>query len=109
MKKSDLKTGMVVLTRSLKDYLVLRNTEFDDVCDLLWRPEGWLPLDRYTDDLLYNSACSDDACAIFTGEPGEILHEYDIVQVIQPPAPNYIWSNPLEDQEGILWTREANE
>lgn len=50
MKKSDLKTGMVVETRNNEHYLVMLNPDCEDR-DLIHFKGGFMPLCDYDDDL----------------------------------------------------------
>lgn len=56
MTKSDLKTGMVVKTRSGSRYMVMRDTGLNSnelgEKDILVNGFGWLSFSEYTDDLL---------------------------------------------------------
>lgn len=74
MTKSDLKTGMHVVTKDGSEWVVLRDTMFRNK-DILVAPHdddnggNWLPLDKYNDNL----TCSDTEFSCF-----------DIVRVYQP-------------------------
>lgn len=61
LTKSDLKTGMHVVTREGMEFVVLKDTLFADE-DILVAPHeddksgDWLPLNKYNDNLTYSDA-----------------------------------------------------
>ena len=114
MKRSDLKTGMVVQTRENGLYLVLRDTCFEDlfqnVKDVLWRDGGfWLDLAGYTEDLRRNPHADDDD-VLGEGASEEQLAEeafdWDIVAVFQTTHPAWLQMKRLDEvpEVKVLWT-----
>ena len=86
MKKSDLKTGMIVECRNGELYMVLLGTgcKYEDN-NILWRKHGfWMPLGNYSEDML-NIPDEDrlDFLKISKEEQAEIAREFDIVKVYQ--------------------------
>jgi len=76
MKKSDLKTGMIVKTRGGKTALVVRNTFFEsgifgknDV--IIFAKNNWASLNSYFDDLTWDGDC----------------RQFDIIEVYTPHLP----------------------
>lgn len=52
MKLSNMKTGMVVITRNHEEFVVLRDLyNGGTIQNLFWNPHDWLPFDRFNDDL----------------------------------------------------------
>jgi hypothetical protein len=66
MQKSDIKNGMHVITNSGREYLIISNVEANEQTFLAntimvrLDGEGWLPLDKYNDDLCYRFNDNDD-------------------------------------------------
>lgn len=82
MKKSDLKTGMYVQSRAGRMYMVMRGVGYI-ISDRRWGATtnnilvstdytGWMNLNNYTEDLLYDMSGFND---------------YDIVKVYAPKMP----------------------
>lgn len=110
MKKSDLKTGMVVEIREGMLYLVLLDTKFKgEEKNVIWREGGfWMLLDRYDenmkclpehDDILYKGDPDDP----FTEEEIQSAKHFDVVAVYSPEYPAAILSRRLYGNN-ILWT-----
>jgi len=107
MKKSDLKTGMIVTTRDGCEYVVFLGTTSvyirEESCDILLNtnPElcRWNRLDYYNEDLTYDRATryEDDAKA----------KEYDIMKVELALHP-YAFTNVnyKREERKLLWERE---
>lgn len=93
MKKSDLKTGMVVETRNNEHFLVMLNPDCEDR-NLINFTGGFMPLCEYDDDL--------------TATDGDT--EWDIVKVYQlGTSIYYIIDNAAMAMSGskVLWERPA--
>lgn len=83
MNKSDLRTGMRVTLRNCESYYVMLNTglrgEQENVLiHKIGKDTGWLPLNRYADDMSYHDDDDDDP--IFPHDP-EYDKCWDIVKV----------------------------
>ena len=103
MTKNDLKTGMIVATRNRCRYLVLRGTgmpksEFggNDILlgismDGTIANLGWLPLDRYTDDLVLKRRSD-----------GPKDHDFDIMRIWKTDYANDIGS---PNEYRLIWER----
>jgi hypothetical protein len=85
MKKSDLKTGMVIRTKAGRKGMVLKSVIGNR--SLIQYPDQWGDLDTYSDNL--------------TAAVGE----FDIVQVYQPTAEYQIAEFGWCDQE-LIWKRQ---
>lgn len=83
MKKSDLKTGMVVELRNGAKYMVLLNTPFGDV---LVRNRWWVTLDNFNFNLLH--------CA----------HDFDILRIYRPEEVYQIGFECWGDMK-MMWER----
>lgn len=98
MKKSDLKTGMMVVTRDNDEYMVMLNVEFSATGskpqNFLVAKDGWMPLSKYSDDLKL-------------GEDEE-MPELDIVAVYSPLMEASLWRKNLSDTDDweCVWKRE---
>lgn len=95
MKKSDLKTGMIVECRNGELYMVLIGTgcKYEDN-NILWRAHGfWMPLSNYSEDML-NIPDDDktDFLKISKEKQAEIAREFDIIKVYQASCSAYIGS-----------------
>lgn len=82
MKKSDLRTGMLVTLRNKESYYVMLNTGLSDnkedvLVHKVGNCTGWMPLCQYDNDLLYH----DDPDGIFPSESEEDDGSWDIMQV----------------------------
>ena len=89
MKKSDIKPGMLVVTRSGKKYKLGMNRN-DVVC--LIRPEGYVELNEYNPDLTSNSDYLD------------IARRFDIVRIYTPKTDKDNFSLNVEDHH-LIWER----
>lgn len=82
MKKSDLRTGMIVTLRNGETYHVLLHTGFggrqeDVLVHKVGTDTGWMPLCQYDDDMKFHDDYDD---AIFPGDPEDDPY-WDIMQV----------------------------
>ena len=82
MKKSDLRTGMIVTLRNGESYHVLLHTGFggtqeDVLVHKVGMDTGWMPLCQYDEDLKYHDT---DADSIVPYDP-ETDPDWDIMQV----------------------------
>lgn len=105
MTKSDLRTGMLVKTRSNDYYYVMLNTNLpgDEENILLHKcgdSMGWMPLSQYHEDLTFHSMPDD--VFDFPSDP-DVDRAWDIVQVL---AVNHAVSllRPLKNYHTI-WER----
>jgi hypothetical protein len=98
MNKSDLKTGMMVVTRNGGEYMVMRNIEYRNSTGRIIAPNiiisesGWMSLYRYSDDL--KSMSNGD--------------EFDIVAVFLPLMTPSLCHKDLSDDYywRCIWKRE---
>lgn len=98
MKKSDLKTGMMVVTRDNNEYMVMLNVEYDgtrkmvEPSNVIVSKDGWMPLSKYGDDLRTYSA----------------FDNLDIVEVYAPLMTASLWRKDLSDKKDwvCVWKRE---
>ena len=98
MKKSDLKTGMMVVTRDKHKYMVMLNVEYDATRKMIESPnvivseDGWIPLSKYSDDLKVYSQ----------------FDNLDIVEVYAPLMTASLWRKKLSDKNDwkCVWKRE---
>ena len=98
MNKSDLKTGMMVVTRDGGEYMVMLNVEYDAKRSAIEPPnvivskDGWMPLSKYDDDLMAHSA----------------FDNLDIVEVYAPLMTASLWRKKLSDKKDwvCVWKRE---
>lgn len=84
MTKSDLRTGMLVRTRSNDYYYVMLNTNLTgDEKDILVHrcgdSMGWMPLSQYHEDMTFHSMPDD--FFDFSSDP-DVDKAWDIVQVL---------------------------
>lgn len=101
MKKSDLKTGMIVTLRNEQEYMVFLDaqstyTKNNGAIDLLVNGQKhiWNRLDYYNDDLIYDEDALDDA------------DNYDIVKVEIPCHPYALMNINYEPHNRkLLWVR----
>ena len=82
MKKSDLRTGMLVTIRNLNHYYVMLNTgmggEMENVLvHKVGKDTGWMPLSSYDEDMLFHDKPDD----ILTSPSEEDERSWDIVRV----------------------------
>ena len=91
MKKSDLKTGMVVETRNGEKYLVMLNTDYKDM-ELINFKGGYLPLYYYNSEL------------IFAEQP---FREFDIVKAyLVENSIRWLLSNKERMEFKLIWERK---
>lgn len=96
MNKSDLKTGMIVVTRNGDEFMVMLNVEY---CNSVLAPNvivsksGWMPLCKYSDDLKLHI---DDES------------ELDIVAIYSPSRAASLYRKDLSDDFywTCIWKRE---
>lgn len=100
MKKSDLKTGMMVVTRDNGEYMVMLNVEYAAIIsnepqNVIVSKSGWMPLDNYSDDFDLKE---------------KNMSELDIVAVYSPIMPASLWrKNPLHNNSWKrVWKREES-
>lgn len=95
MKKSDLKTGMMVVARNNVKYMVMLNVEYTDTWlkpqNVIVSKDGWMPLSRYSDDLKVDNA-----------------PELDIVAVCSPLTTASLCRKDISDSDSweCVWKRE---
>ena len=93
MKKSDLKTGMIIETRKGKLGMVLLDTVKGDIigggCHIGGDERTWMPLNALNDDLIYPSC-----------------YESDIVKVYQPGCGNNIYGSFEVNSMRLVWERK---
>lgn len=105
MKKSDLRTGMIVSLRNGESYYVMLNTGFTwhDQNDVLVHKvvyeTGWMPLCQYNEDLTYH----DDPDSILPSASEEEDRLWDIVQVDACREAVYLFQ---PNHYHTIWTRE---
>ena len=111
MKKGDLKTGMVVITREGGSYVVIRDTIFDgEKKDVLWQKGGWMPLEEYSDDMecIPHDYCNGKIAPVKDPDLNarNIAWTYDIMAVLVPAGPSFILATDIDmDFNNIIWTR----
>ena len=95
MKKSDLKTGMVVETRCKGRWLVVNN--------ILLSQTGYMPLDRWNEDMYYIECSCDSTWDIMkVWEQKELCNLYSMLDKSSD------WLN--EDRFGhLIWDREKGD
>lgn len=103
MKKSDLKSGMIVTINSGDDYFVIRDgaTSEGKLVDIICNGDTIIPLENYDDDLRCISACTPDGCLFGP------LSDWWIDAVSTLPMPS-----PYVDDYRLLktiWTRSYKE
>jgi len=97
MKKSDLKTGMMVVTRDGDEYMVMLGVSYagltSDSCDVIVSKDGWIPLCNYSDDLNLK-------------EDG--MPEFNIVAVYLPLRAASLWRKDIAKDRSwkCVWKRE---
>jgi len=94
MKKSDLKTGMLIETRDGSLGLVMLNTETGDAIVSDGSSGYWSPLYCYRKNLTFESS-----------NPYKLLHESDIVKVYGFRS-NMMGAKISVDGRNLLWERE---
>lgn len=99
MNKSDLKTGMMVVTRDGDKYMVMLNveyaTEFKESLNVIVSEDGWMPLWRFSKDLKLNA---------------NDTSELDIVAVYSPKMTASLWKKNIKDDDywECIWKREES-
>ena len=91
MTRGELMTGMVVETRDGKKGIVLRDTPKGDIIS----GEVWMPLDAYTQNLLYDGVYGD-------------TDEADIMKVYLPKN-NRDFQKLQVAYDGIIWERDEED
>lgn len=104
MKKSDLRSGMVVTTRDRGNYCVMLNTglcENDIIFQRLGNCLGWMPLSQYDDDLLYHHEPD------FMNEYHDLNNDraWDIMSVSAVGQDEMTWLC-MSGHYRMIWTRE---
>ena len=105
MKKSDLRTGMIVTLCNGEYYYVMLNaTHPHSGCDILVHRYGdsigWMPLERYDDNLCYH----DDPDGIFPPDTPENQAKWDIAKVEE--AADILWLfSSRTDKHKTIWER----
>ena len=98
MKKSDLKTGMVVeLANGRRGLVVVNNCYGED--GIIYSNDNWSGLDAYDEDLTWN----------FVGPDSQL----DVVKVYKPSTPNnFLNFKTLKDHlfgtMKLIWERKVN-
>lgn len=107
MKKSDLRTGMLVTLRNESEYYVMLNTgsfisrEKDILLKRYSKEEmGWLSLEDYDDDLTHHTRPGDMFAAFATPEDDA---KWDIVKVSAANKPTDLC---IPDRYKTVWTRK---
>lgn len=113
MKKSDLKTGMIVTIRLGERYVVMKDTLLEgddkDVLINLRIPGSWMPLNSYNEDLTAIDKEDDD---IFVGAntlykvvgANTLYKDFDIIRVEAPLNPAGI-NSVISPFVKTIWTR----
>jgi len=102
MKKSDLKTGMIVTIRDGSEYVVLLDAVSDytkGACDVMLNSDEhrWNRLENYEEDLTYKNGLMD--C-----NDGD---DFDIIKVELSPHPyTFADLNYERSERKLLWKRE---
>jgi len=83
MKKSDLKTGMVVQLRNEKRYMVLLGTGIGGKCENVLRGNNgcWMPLCEYNEQMLCAPDHENDDFILDNFDDAKIDRMYDIMKV----------------------------
>lgn len=114
MKKSDLRTGMLVTLRNKNSYYVMLNTgisgnQADVLIHKVGNDIGWMPLCQYDSDLLYH----DDPYEIFPSA-SELVYPcpeddrlWDIMQVDACREAVYLFQP--SNHYRTIWKREEEE
>jgi len=105
MKKSDLRTGMLVTLRNKESYYVMLGTGLgftqDDVLvHRVGSDTGWMPLCQYDSDLLYH----DDPNEILPSASEEDDRPWDIMQVDACREAAYLFQP--SNHYRTIWKRE---
>lgn len=101
MKKSDLKTGMIVKTRDDAEFIVY--VDVVDICNTEYNFRSvivnaknyeWLPLEYYDENLIYKM---------------EDRPYFDIIEIYAPSHPyGFMDIEYKKDERKLLWKREDN-
>ena len=96
MKKSELKTNMLVETRNHRRYLVKKDLPYDKKDLFVRKKGGFLKIDEYNENLLYHD---------------KILNGYDIMKVYKPHSIfAFLPESEFDlDNYTLLWERENSE
>lgn len=95
MKKSDLKTGMMVVLNSTERYLVLLNTPHGDVLSRIEQGWGYMLLKNYSEDLIFDD-----------GDDTEISEEYSVAEVYSANDIQRLITKRTKRQ--LLWSRNSD-
>ena len=103
MKKSELKTGMVVELRSGNRALVVKDNCYKQDA-IIFANDNWTRLDSYSEDLLWH---------VGRNERSDYVKSYDIVKVYKPTTPNnFLNFKTLKDGMNgtmeCIWEREKD-
>lgn len=98
MKKSDLKTGMIVITRDGNQFVVFIDVvdtcKGGDLHSVIVNDEDWLSLKNYDENLIYKN---------------DALPEFDIIEIYAPSNLFGFMNIEYEkDERKLLWKREDN-
>ena len=97
MNKSNLRTGMTVVTRDGGEYMVLLNVKCNpELMNVCVSKNGWLQLSSYNEDLTIKDRDYEGA------------NELDIVAVYAPKMASSLWLKNITDKLHweCLWKRE---
>ena len=103
MKKSDLKTGMIVTINSGDEYFVIRDgvTADGKFVDIICNTDTIIPLENYDDDLRCISACTPDGCLF-----GPLSDWWiDVVSTLVMPSP-FVDDSKFQK---VIWIRNHKE
>lgn len=96
MNKSDLKTGMMVVTRNGDEFMVILSVEYantgtNEPRNVMVSENGWMPLYEYSDDLVLG-----------------IMSELDIVAVYSPKMTASLWKKNIKNEcyWECIWKRD---
>ena len=121
MKLSNLKTGMVVITRNHEVFVVLRDLyHWGSIQNLIWNPHDWLLFDRYNDDL----TCIPEYDDLFDQLPPDeqptpverrnarrraqfYAKSHDIMEVRVPKAREHLFRKNADSV--TIWRRDSHE
>ena len=112
MKKSEIKNGMHVITRSGDEYVIVSDIyaqgqiddhNTSDVLMLLIGDYGWMKFDEYNEDLTFHDEDGDGY------EWDDTDREYDIVEVYTPKYYIYTLASITTDGDKFtrLWKRDV--
>ena len=104
MKKSDLRTGMLVTLRNKESYYVMLNTgmgrEQENVLiHKVGKDTGWMPLSSYDEDMFFHDEPDDIIPSAFE----ESNREWDIVRIYGCSEAAWLY---CRDTYKLIWERE---